>query len=326
MSSENSSSNGRDTNGIGSEAERAASTSWQLDEYRQRQRQRSELTSQDEEQAREAAAEATTTAAAMRTEAEEDEEEANVEMLTNDPVSQAHAQTHNIADDLLPSPTSSSPSAAHQFEAVARSMRAEQRRRIVFVDDVKNRTCWICSDGDQDEDSNTTAAAGKGAANRRKWVHPCKCSLVAHESCLLTWVRTRRSGANGTPNQTITCPQCSHPYTIMERKPLALILFEMGDSLLRMAVPVASAGVAGGALLVAATAYGCAAMRLFMGKEATRRTIGGKWPWHVSILPSLLAFYYDRKLTGSNHHSSTLTFPSFPLPSFSRDFASSIEP
>lgn len=268
MSGSSSSSNG--------EAERAASTSWQLDEYRQRQRQRSELT---------ATATAREGGAAERE--EEEEEEASVE-ATTDPVSQAHAQTHNIADDLLPSPTLRSPPRAipdvsHQVQAVMPPRQERRNRGIVFVNEVKNRTCWICSDGDQDEEDPTK----QQPAQRRRWLHPCKCSLVAHESCLLTWIRTRRSSANGTPNQVITCPQCSHPYSIFEHKALALILFEMGDSLLRMVVPVASAGVAGGAVLVAATAYGCAAMRLFMGKEATRRTLGGKWPWHVSLSLSL---------------------------------------
>lgn len=184
----------------------------------------------------------------------------------------AHAQAHNPVDSLLPSPPRSPPRAIASLANVINS-RPSRAGRTVTVKDVRNRNCWICSDGDESETQT---------GNARRWVHPCNCSLIAHESCLLTWIRTRRASGTPDPNRSITCPQCSHPYTIVERKPVALKLFELGDGVLRAVVPIAGASVVGGGILVAATAYGCTAIRLWMGEQAARRTLGGRWPWHVS--------------------------------------------
>lgn len=184
----------------------------------------------------------------------------------------AHSMAHNPVDSLLPSPPRSP----------YRTPGSPKRTRVVTVDDVENRTCWICSDGDSDDDEN---------AQRRTWVHPCKCSLVAHEDCLLAWIRSRRQGGSSPdPNRTITCPQCSYPYQIMEKKPFLLRLFEAGDKVLRNLIPLASLGVVGGGALVAATAYGCVAIRVWMGKQAAARTLGGRWPWHVgtTVIPKAL--------------------------------------
>lgn len=197
----------------------------------------------------------------------------------------AHAMTHNPADALLPSPPRSPPRAVpNRYEpfsgrtvatgdatASNNTDDAQHSVRIVTINDVKNRTCWICSDGDSDETEQNTG--------RRRWLHPCKCSLMAHEDCLLTWIRSRRGP---DPKKPILCPQCAQPYTILERKPALLRLFESCNKVVHDAVPLAAAGVMGGSVLVAATAYGCAAIRLWMGKEAAARALGGRWPWHVS--------------------------------------------
>ncbi|PWN35547.1 uncharacterized protein FA14DRAFT_145446 [Meira miltonrushii] len=196
--------------------------------------------------------------------------------------------THNPADALLPSPPRSPPRAVpnpyagfSQSSQNASSSSRKQWFRVATVNDVKNRNCWICSDGDADE-----AELG---GPPKKWVHPCKCSLMAHEECLLTWIRTRRTR---DPKKPIQCPQCSEIYGIIEQKPGLLRLFESGNKFLRDALPIATAGVAGGGILVAATAYGCAAIRLWIGKDAAGRVLGGKWPWHyyldIPIIPLAL--------------------------------------
>lgn len=49
---------------------------------------------------------------------------------------------------------------------------------------------------------------------------------------------------------------------------------------------------AGGAIWTAATAYGCLAIRLFLGRNAARRTLSGRWPWHfwvdIPLIPIML--------------------------------------
>lgn len=186
--------------------------------------------------------------------------------------------TSQLAEQLLPSPSRSPPRANASLANVPKSQQQQQQQqhrpgKTVTVRDIKNRSCWICSDGDEGDPKQD---------GTKRWVHPCKCSLIAHESCLLTWIRSKRATGTPDPKRIITCPQCSHPYTIIERKPISLQFFEAGDGVLRSVIPIGGAAILGGGVLVAATAYGCTAIRLWMGERAAKRLLGGKWPWHVS--------------------------------------------
>jgi len=39
------------------------------------------------------------------------------------------------------------------------------------------------------------------------WIHPCKCTLIAHESCLLHWIDTQQRDFGRSRNR-VKCPQC----------------------------------------------------------------------------------------------------------------------
>src|SRR5579863_5305303 len=39
------------------------------------------------------------------------------------------------------------------------------------------------------------------------WTHPCKCTLIAHESCLLHWINTQQCEFGRSRNE-VKCPQC----------------------------------------------------------------------------------------------------------------------
>lgn len=43
------------------------------------------------------------------------------------------------------------------------------------------------------------------------WLHPCKCTLVAHESCLLDWIKTQQREF-GRSRGDLKCPQCGELY------------------------------------------------------------------------------------------------------------------
>lgn len=63
------------------------------------------------------------------------------------------------------------------------------------------KKCWICV-GDSTEDDPT---------NPPTWRSPCKCSLTAHEDCLLDWVADLENPSNRrnrTSSDKILCPQC----------------------------------------------------------------------------------------------------------------------
>ena len=102
---------------------------------------------------------------------------------------------------------------------------------------------------------------------------------LSSPQCLLSWIRQRR---NTHPDEEVRCPQCQEVYVLEKREPplfaLMMKCVKFSDSL----VPVLASLFAASGVFVAATAYGCLAIRLFTGQAASRRILAGPWPWHVS--------------------------------------------
>lgn len=75
------------------------------------------------------------------------------------------------------------------------------------------KKCWICV-GDTTEDDPT---------NPPVWRSPCKCSLTAHEDCLLDWVADLENPSNRrTSTDKILCPQCKSEIKIARPKNYAV--------------------------------------------------------------------------------------------------------
>jgi hypothetical protein len=68
---------------------------------------------------------------------------------------------------------------------------------------------------------------------RRTWTHPCKCTLVAHESCLLQWIQTSQGNASRAPN-ALKCPQCASTYELESDNPIILRILSSGNKSLQM--------------------------------------------------------------------------------------------
>jgi len=105
-----------------------------------------------------------------------------------------------------------------------------------------------------------------------EWVHPCKCTLVAHQSCLMKVIFRKKLRRRSR----IKCPQCQFPYAIERNQKLVFtcLLFEIGDKLVGLAGTVVfiagAAGVAVIALsgaLTAGSAYGSWAVQQYFGDE-----------------------------------------------------------
>lgn len=80
-----------------------------------------------------------------------------------------------------------------------------------------HKTCFICYEDEGEEGSS-----------HGKWVHPCKCSLVAHEDCLLHWISVSKPTAS--TNVPVACPQCAAPYTINQLNfPLLNLIEQIED-------------------------------------------------------------------------------------------------
>jgi len=53
------------------------------------------------------------------------------------------------------------------------------------------------------------------------WTHPCKCTLISHESCLLHWIDTQQRDFGRSRNQ-VKCPQCKESFEFVDSNSTAL--------------------------------------------------------------------------------------------------------
>lgn len=180
--------------------------------------------------------------------------------------------------------------------------------RAPTIDDLRVKLCWICREEEYYD---------RPSEPRVQWVHPCRCTLVAHESCLLNWIRSAQQDSSRSPN-ALKCPQCGTRYEIESENPFLLrLLNHINTSISLAGRAVTVFGVAGVivscgfGLYILLTSYGAYAVQEFLGKEMFDLLLTDdptNWPWHAFInLPlvplSLIAArtkYFD-------------TIPIFPL-------------
>nr|CDI56467.1 uncharacterized conserved protein [Melanopsichium pennsylvanicum 4] len=164
--------------------------------------------------------------------------------------------------------------------------------RVVTIRDLRSKTCWICSDEDEEplpaQHPSPSTPSSSPAVRSKRFVHPCNCTLVAHESCLLRWIE--QSKRDHPLQDHVTCPQCKAPYIIINNKTTLLKAFEFFDKLITHVEPFGAIALFGGSVLVACTTYGCMAIRMFLGKDAARRALASPWPWHYWVDIPLIPF------------------------------------
>ncbi|CAL1698137.1 unnamed protein product [Somion occarium] len=124
------------------------------------------------------------------------------------------------------------------------------------------------------------------------WVHPCNCTLVAHESCLLSWIQSSQQDASRAPN-ALKCPQCGTIYELESYNPRTLRFLNKLNSVVSMAGKVVTvAGVScviasfGFGVYIILTSYGAYAVQEFLGKEFFDLVLTedpSNWPWHAFI-------------------------------------------
>ncbi|PLW21368.1 hypothetical protein PCANC_03857 [Puccinia coronata f. sp. avenae] len=145
------------------------------------------------------------------------------------------------------------------------------------------RKCWICYDDDDEEaEEQNPQVLPDGRLNRpnqqirsnrksKRWVKACRCSLIAHESCLLTWITTYQlthpaPASISSPLLTpVKCPQCAAIYQIAQPpSPLLSLLHRLkrpyNASMSWSALGCVVLGVG-----VSASSYGLWASRCFLG-------------------------------------------------------------
>ncbi|KAE9403086.1 hypothetical protein BT96DRAFT_990548 [Gymnopus androsaceus JB14] len=131
-------------------------------------------------------------------------------------------------------------------------------RKAPTVNDLRLKECYICRDEERFDDPSK---------KRQEWVHPCKCTLIAHQSCLMNLLSSR-------PTSRLKCPQCGYEYQVERNLPLLVtsLLFRAGDALFQAmgtsfiatsAVGLGAFAVSG--LFAVGTGYGALAVREYFG-------------------------------------------------------------
>ena len=137
------------------------------------------------------------------------------------------------------------------------------------MDQLAHKVCFICYE-DESSGSATESGADLGSSSGHgPWIHPCKCSLMAHEDCLLQWISISRPTAS--KNVPVACPQCSAPYTINQLNFPLLNLIERIEGVWTRnigKVLMVGAGLGSWSLL---SLYGVWAIRKFAGDRVTEQ-------------------------------------------------------
>ncbi|KAI9485952.1 MAG: hypothetical protein EXX96DRAFT_515643 [Benjaminiella poitrasii] len=126
----------------------------------------------------------------------------------------------------------------------------------------EERRCWICF-------GDSTDSPGP-------WVKPCKCSLEAHQSCLLEWIAENQKSS---PTKKVNCPQCATPYQLAQKNNITLALLTVVDSLAHTSAPYVTVLGVGCSLLITCTTYGAFSVMTFFGSREGERLIGNPSDW-----------------------------------------------
>ncbi|CCM05904.1 uncharacterized protein FIBRA_08142 [Fibroporia radiculosa] len=162
--------------------------------------------------------------------------------------------------------------------------------RIPTVDDLRVKLCFICREEERFDNIEEP---------QRAWTHPCSCTLVAHESCLLQWIKAAQQDASRAKN-ALKCPQCGSSYELESDNPFILRLLDnVNTSLSIVGKIVSAAGLVGivisfgFGIYIVCTSYGAYAVREFLGRDMYNLLLTddpSNWPWHAYINLPMIPF------------------------------------
>ncbi|KAF9235898.1 hypothetical protein BU15DRAFT_89381 [Melanogaster broomeanus] len=157
------------------------------------------------------------------------------------------------------------------------------QRRVPTIDDLRVKLCYICREEERYDAPESPA---------RAWTHPCTCTLIAHESCLLRWIQSSQSTRSRASN-ALKCPQCGTAYELTSYNPWLLRWLNIGNKGLSMVGRVVSVGSLtvlvvglGTGMYILSTTYGAYALQEFLGAEMFDLLLTddpSNWPWHSFI-------------------------------------------
>ncbi|KAF8630265.1 hypothetical protein AX17_005451 [Amanita inopinata Kibby_2008] len=152
--------------------------------------------------------------------------------------------------------------------------------RVPTVNDLRVKLCYICREEERYDEQTQDQP--------RAWTHPCNCTLVAHEQCLLKWIQTSQ-GTSVRAANALKCPQCGAKYELESKYPVFLRVLAAGNKTLQQLgrlftlFSVATfIGVVGSSVYIICTGYGAWAVRKFIGREMFDILLTddpSNWPW-----------------------------------------------
>ena len=94
-------------------------------------------------------------------------------------------------------------------------------------------------------------------------MHPCKCTLVAHEDCLLDWIQAGESNIDKPAASVLKCPQCGFKYKLDSKNPLILMILDnaneifsiLGHGITVVALGSIAASLGAGALCIEVSVF-----------------------------------------------------------------------
>ncbi|KAJ3789582.1 hypothetical protein GGU10DRAFT_384087 [Lentinula aff. detonsa] len=147
-------------------------------------------------------------------------------------------------------------------------------RKAPSINDLRVRECYICRQEERYDDA---------PEKRREWVHPCKCKLIAHQSCLMNSITRSTNQAK--------CPQCGYEYQIQRNLTFltSSLLFRIGDTIFQAMGTSFLATSAVGlvtftavTVLAVGTGYGAIAVREYFGSGLSDLLLtDDPTNWHV---------------------------------------------
>ncbi|KAG8888532.1 hypothetical protein FRB98_007497 [Tulasnella sp. 332] len=171
------------------------------------------------------------------------------------------------------------------------------------VNDVRNKVCWICREEE----------AAETSAPQRTWIHPCDCTLVAHEACLLTWIRLQ--DPSPSKPDALKCPQCKTEFDITGKSPPLLRLLEAFNNGVTRTARWSALIVVTGSLLGLSTLYGSFAVRCFLGDKMADLVLGGRNPrqWRLNAWFNLPLIPYALTLNSVGFMPTVASFIIAPI-------------
>ncbi|KAI1789666.1 hypothetical protein LXA43DRAFT_1019810 [Ganoderma leucocontextum] len=176
---------------------------------------------------------------------------------------------------------------------------------VPTVQDLRVKLCYICREEERYDNPEDPP---------RPWTHPCSCTLIAHESCLLEWIKSAQQDASRAGN-ALKCPQCGATYELESDNPRSLRVLNAVNSALsaagKMATVVGFVGLTasfGFTIYVVSTSYGAFAVKEFLGEDMYNTLLTDNpsvWPWHAFIHLPIIPF--------SLILSRTRLFDTFPI-------------